>query len=270
MKSQPVVIDNNRGWPLMGILALTGNHTRHRGGILRVTSGTDAGLGWSNGNRDRIGHRPAATPSSCSFGSNAPELAPFPFSMFDQLLEAMRGLTDRSAPDERRRVAHAMKEALVHHKLGLQDLRAAIVATERKVAQEREELATVERRLGLAAQIDDQETVAVAERFRAQHAERLAVMETKLMSQQQELKLGERELEEMTNQMRRAMSGLPINSSPSAESQAQREVEDALSDDGGTSPNSQGENFETPRLSRAEKEAAADDRLAELKRRMGK
>jgi hypothetical protein len=192
-----------------------------------------------------------------------------PFSMFDQLLDAMRGLSDRSAPDERRRVATAMKEALVHHKLGLQDLRAAVAATERRVEQEREELATVERRMGLAAQINDQETVAIAERFRVQHAERLSVMEMKLMSQQQELQLGERELEEMTNQMRRAMSGLPINGAPSAEQQAAREVEDALSSDG-LSSSAPAAAPEMSRLSRAEKEAAAEDRLAELKRRMGK
>jgi hypothetical protein len=196
--------------------------------------------------------------------------APCPLSMFDQLLDAMRGLTERSAPDERRRVAHAMKEALVHAKLGLQDLRAAVATTERRVEQERTELATVERRLGLAAQINDHETVAVAERFRAQHAERLAVLETKLMSQQQELKLGERELEDMTNQMRRAMSGLPLNASPTAEQQAAREVEEALRDDGGMPSTPAADEYEMPRLSRAEKEAAAEDRLAELKRRMGK
>lgn len=190
--------------------------------------------------------------------------------MFDQLLDAMRGLSDRSAPDERRRVAHAMKEALVHAKLGLQDLRAAVGVTERRVEQEREELATVERRLGLAAQINDQETVAIAERFRAQHAERLSVLETKLMSQQQELKLGERELDEMTNQMRRAMSGLPLNSTPSAEQQAAREVEDALSNDSGMASATSAADAEPARLTRAEKEAAAEDRLAELKRRMGK
>lgn len=189
--------------------------------------------------------------------------------MFDQLLDVMRGLSDRSAPDERRRVANAMKEALVHAKMGVQDLRASVLATEKRVEQERAELATVERRLGLAQQINDLETVAVAERFRAQHADRLAMLETKLMSQQQELTLGERELEEMTVQMRRAMSGLPLNASPSAEQQAAREVDDALHGDG-TTTSSDDDPLEAPRLSRAEKEAAAEDRLAELKRRMGK
>lgn len=190
-------------------------------------------------------------------------------SMFDQLLDAMRGLSDRSAPDERRRVANAMKEALVHAKMGVQDLRTSVSATEKRVEQEREELATVERRLGLAQQINDLETVAIAERFRAQHADKLAMLETKLMSQQQELTLGERELEEMTVQMRRAMSGLPLNSAPSAEQQAAREVDDALNGDG-TMSSADSDPLEAPRLSRAEKEAAAEDRLAELKRRMGK
>lgn len=254
----------------MGILRQRGNHTPYLGGIFphsqdRCRFGAERQKSRSPALPDGF-----ATPARCSFGFNAPVPAPLPLRMFDQLLDAMRGLTERSAPDERRRVAHAMKEALVHAKLGLQDLRATVAVTERRVEQEREELATVERRLGLAAQINDQETVAIAERFRAQHAEKLSVLETKLMSQQQELKLGERELEDMTNQMRRAMSGLPINSSPNAEQQAQREVEDALGSDNGMSGATTSADAEPARLSRAEKEAAAEDRLAELKRRMGK
>lgn len=189
--------------------------------------------------------------------------------MFEQLRDALRGFSDRSSPDERRRSAFAMKEALVHAKLGIQDLKEAVAVTERRVEEEREELTTVERRLGLATQINDQETVAIAERFRAQHAERLAVLETKLMSQQQELALMERELDDMTVQMRRAMSGLPINPSANAERDAMREVDAALSDDPAAF-NAGFDEPEAPRLSRAEKEAAASDRLAELKRRMGK
>ena len=200
--------------------------------------------------------------------------APIPYCMFDQLRDAMRGFSERSGPDERRRAAQAMKEALVHAKMGVHDLRTAVTVTERRVAQEREELATVERRLGLAAQINDQETVTIAERFRAQHAERLAVLGTKLMSQQQELKLTERELEEMTVQLRRAMSGLPINPNASIERDAMDEVESAISgslNDGlGTSGSGMDDELKSPRLTRAEKEAAAEDRLAELKRRMGK
>jgi vacuolar-type H+-ATPase subunit I/STV1 len=193
--------------------------------------------------------------------------APIPYRMFDQLRDVMRGFSDRSSPDDRRRAAHSMKEALVHAKMGVQDLRGAVATTERRVTEEREELATVERRLGLAQQINDQETVTIAERFRAQHAEKLAVLETKLMSQQQELNLAERELEEMAGQLRRAMSGLPIDSS-NIERDAMREVESSINGDAGSG--TLDDEMRAPRMTRAEKEAAAEDRLADLKRRMGK
>lgn len=195
--------------------------------------------------------------------------APIPLRMFDQLRDALRGFSDRSSPDERRRSVYAMKDALVHAKLGVQDMKESLAVTERRIEEERDELATVERRLGLATQINDQETMDIAERFRAQHAERLAVLETKLMSQQQELSLMERELDEMTVQMRRALSGLPINPSANLERDAMREVEDVLSDNP-VGSESQSTESDSPRLSRAEKEAAAEDRLAALKRRMGK
>ena len=217
--------------------------------------------------------RLSPTPVS-SFSAFMRPPAPIPYCMFDQLRDAMRGFSERSGPDERRRAAQTMKEALVHAKMGVQDLRSAVTVTDRRVAQEREELATVERRMGLAAQINDQETVTIAERFRAQHAERLAVLETKLMSQQQELKLMERELEEMTVQLRRAMSGLPIHPSAAIERDAMNEVENAISgdmnDNSGTSGSGLDNELKARRPTRAEKEAAAEDRLAELKRRLGK
>ncbi len=242
---RPAVIDNNRGQATMGILAQSGT-TR----CTMVVSCSTL----------------PPTPVSASPAFMRP-LAPSPLCMFDQLRDAMRGFSERSGPDERRRAAQGMKEALVHAKMGVQDLRSGVTVTERRVAEERDALSTVERRLKLAAQINDQETVTIAERFRAQHAERLSVMETKLMSQQQELKLMERELEEMTVQLRRAMSGLPINANASIEEDAMAEVESAINGD--MSPGSD-EELKAPRLTRAEKEAAAEDRLAELKRRMGK
>lgn len=79
----------------------------------------------------------------------------------------------------------------------------------------------------------------------------------------------ERELDDMTVQMRRAMSGLPINPAANLERDAMREVDAALSDDP-VAFSASSDEPEVPRLSRAEKEAAAEDRLAALKRRMGK
>lgn len=185
--------------------------------------------------------------------------------MFEHLRDSIRVLSGRLAPDERRRVVSGMRDAMVHAKMATSDMRDGVRATESRLAAERAELETVRRRQGLAAGIGDDETVAIAERFAAQHAERIAMLETKLMGQQQELTIAERELDEMSATMRSALSGIaPDASSP--EAAARREV-DALFDDGlsaGVAPDA------PPRRSRAEREASAEEKLAELKRRLGK
>jgi len=215
--------------------------------------------------------------------------------MFDQLRDSLRALSDRLAPEERRRVVSSMRDAMVHAKLGVRDLRKGIEVTESRLAAERTELETVRRRLGLAAQIGDGETVAIAERFASQHAERVAVLESKLMVQQQELTLTERELEEMSSQLRMAASGIAPGGI-SADVQAERELDVFLSgagdepnasdpmseragnDDGPVSGASSGgspmgatsSGGTAARRTRAEREAEAEERLAALKRRMGK
>ena len=198
--------------------------------------------------------------------------------MFDQLRDSLRSLSGRLAPEERRRVASSMREAMVHAKLAVGDLRDGVRITERRLADERESLETVRRRQGLAANIGDTETVEIAERFAAQHAERVAMLQTKLMAQQQELTVTERELDDMSHQLRLAMSGVDPNMH-GADATARREV-DALFDgtasadlsDGDRTLSMDAESGDTKanRRTRAEKEADAEDRLAALKRRMGK
>ena len=193
--------------------------------------------------------------------------------MFEQLRESLRGLSSRLAPEERRRVAGSMREALVHARLALQEMREAIAKTEARLATERSELETVRRRGGLAAQIGDEETTQIAQRFEQQHEERVQVLETKLMSQQQELALGEREFEDMRAQLRMAMSGV----APSPDARAQDIVDDldamlagAPSGGAGGDPLSDVEGAAPRRRTRAQHEADAEERLAALKRRMGK
>ena len=193
--------------------------------------------------------------------------------MFEQLRESLRGLSSRLAPEERRRVAGSMREALVHARLALQEMREAIAKTEARLATERSELETVRRRGGLAAQIGDEETTQIAQRFAQQHEERVQVLETKLMSQQQELALAEREFEDMRAQLRMAMSGV----APSPDARAQDIVDDldamlagAPSGGAGGDPLSDLEGTAPRRRTRAEHEADAEERLAALKRRMGK
>ncbi|WP_291156407.1 hypothetical protein [Gemmatimonas sp. UBA7669] len=188
--------------------------------------------------------------------------------MFDDLRDTLRTFGARLDPDERRRMATGMRDALVHAKMALQYLRAGLAGTEARLKAEQAELDTVRRRQGYAAEIGDNETVAIAERFAAQHAERVAMLETKRMAQQQELHLAERDYEDMTQELRRVMSGMaPSASTP--EQEAQREVEAALSDD----PDALLDLDSTPppsRRSRAEREADAEARLADLKRKLGR
>ena len=188
--------------------------------------------------------------------------------MFDELRDSLRALSSRLDPDERRRMSSGMREALVHAKLAVNDMRAALTATEQRLRSEQSELETVRRRQGLAADIGDHETVAIAERFAAQHAERVAVLESKRMVQQQELALAEREYESMSADLRRVMSGLAPEAS-SIDAAAAREVdallgdEPLLSDDPLAAPS-------PSRRTRSEREADAEARLADLKRKLGR
>ena len=103
------------------------------------------------------------------------------------------------------------------------------------------------------------------------------MLETKLMAQQQELTVTEREYEAMSVELRRVMSGLPAqDAAASPEAAAAREIDELLGDmPSAGPPGSAGGNASSgasapPRRSRAEREADADARLADLKRRMGK
>jgi hypothetical protein len=218
--------------------------------------------------------------------------------MFEPLRDALRGFSSRLDPDERRSMTQAMRDALVHAKLGLNDLRASLATTNARLAAERTELDTVRRRQGLAAQIGDQETVAIAERFAVQHQERVAMLETKQMVQQQELSLAERDYEDMSAELRLILSGV----APGARSTASAAKESTVAEDriaepalDHAGPAGVDDQLDEPsadptadpmadpmadpladpygsptRRTRAEREADAEDRLAALKRRMGK
>lgn len=198
--------------------------------------------------------------------------------MFDEIRDALDALSRRLDPDEQARMTRGMRDALVHAKMGLRDLATAVAETETRLAAERRELETILRRQSMASNIGDSETVAVAERFASQHSERIAMLETKLMSQQQELAVNEREYESMRVELRQIMSGLNPDGRASAEAAAAREIDEFLNGGGDFSGAGSGygsragsDAHSAPRAStRVEKEAVAEARLAELKRRMGK
>ena len=182
--------------------------------------------------------------------------------MFEQIRESFRSmLAGATAPGERRAVLAEMKETLVRARLGVDDLRDGVAKSRRRLEEERRELETVRRRLGLAQQIGDAETVAVAQRFEKQHAERVEILEQKVAVQERELSLIEAEVSEMTTEFRSALAGANpgVRSTP---------LVDPLEDESSRL----GDELDGLARARARsaREADADDRLAELKRRMGK
>ncbi len=166
-----------------------------------------------------------------------------------------------------------MKDALVHARLALQDLREGITITERRLGDEQRELDTVTRRRNLAAQIDDADTVTVADRFVAQHTERVRVLDNKRAAQLDELSLAQREYDEMARELKRAMAGVPptgtVGGASSHEDAAMREVEDALGERQASADKAALDAMARARAKEA-READASERLAALKRQLGK
>jgi hypothetical protein len=189
-------------------------------------------------------------------------------AVFEQLRQSLDELLARATRPEDRRLALArMKGTLVQAQLGVDDVRSALSQTLRKLEAERRELETVRRRRELAAGIQDQETVSVAERFERQHQDKVALLEEKAAVQSREVEMAERELEAMKADFRSAMAGgaaMPGAASPSeplddplGESEEPRRVREEIDALGRA-------------RARAERDADAVRRLEELKKKMGK
>lgn len=167
-------------------------------------------------------------------------------------------------PEGRRELIAVMKDTLVQAKLALDDLREGVEITRKRVAQETMQLETVRRRKGLAQGVNDAETVQIAERFEAQHAERLVVIQQKLAAQEGELALVERDVTEMKEQLRAALAGVGSGMRSGT-------VDDAADplDDGRTALEQQLNDLKRAER-RANADASADAALADLKKRMGR
>lgn len=185
--------------------------------------------------------------------------------MFENLKARLDRLFTDPSGDAR---AHAagLREALIEARVAVTTMREAIAATERELATERSALEAAERRGRLAAEIPDPETVEVAERFAARHRERALVLTRRLEVQREELRLAERDVEEMGAQFRTARQGLGRHGD--SVDAAWRDLAAA----GGATPGDPGLEEEMLRrdADRMANEAAVDAQLAALKRKLGK
>jgi hypothetical protein len=187
--------------------------------------------------------------------------------VFDGFRRSFDDLLSRATrPEERRAVASRMKETLVQARMGLEDLRAGLDKARARLAAEERELETVRRRKQLAEGINDAETVGIATKYEAMHAERVEVLRQKLGAQEAEYSLAERDVAQMSAELKAVLTGADPRVAAAID---ERDVDAAagIGADAGL-----GQEIDALRRARAsaDREAEADRRLDELKRRMGK
>jgi hypothetical protein len=183
--------------------------------------------------------------------------------VFERLRAALdAALAAHTSSPNVRDLAAQMRQAVIELRAGVSKMREDLAATELQLAAEGRNRDDADRRGKLAAGIGDKETVEIAERFTAKHIERVGVLEQKLSAQRAELALAERELDDMTNQLRT----VDRQGSGSA-AKAWRDIDAA----GGTRPETDmSDELLKSNLERQARESAAEQQLRELKKKMGK
>jgi len=188
--------------------------------------------------------------------------------MFEKLRDALeRALAAATPPPDLGEIASRMRDAVIEQKAMVRGLQSELAKAEALLAHQKTELATAERRRALAEGIKDGETVAVAQKFIAKVGERVAVLEKKVIIQRDEIALAEKELAEMTAQLQEAARHNPKLTSERSAEKAWQGFGRAGMDRPET--DLEGELLKG-RMERAAREAQADARLEELKKRMGR
>lgn len=182
--------------------------------------------------------------------------------MFERLRAAINAALDAATPPpDLRQLAGQMQQAVIDLRAAVVKMRQDYLATQQQLQAERQARDDSDRRGKLAADIKDQETVSVAEKFVAKHNERIGVLEQKLAAQTAELGLAERELADMTAQLKRVATERPQAAA------AWRDIEAA----GGTRPETDmRDELLKGQMDRVAREKEAEDQLQALKKKMGK
>ena len=173
----------------------------------------------------------------------------------DDLRERIERLLGETGIRGDRRQTGAYHDALVDLKVGIKELKASLVGTERELEVERVALATAERRGKLAQDIGDRQTTEIALSFAEKHRQRVAILERKLGVQRDELALAERDYQELGARYRAAKNGMPLTGEPTEPAAAPPPEDDGL--------------LKT-RIDRKAIEAAVEAQLEMLKKKLGR
>lgn len=110
----------------------------------------------------------------------------------------------RDPEDQVAELLSGMRREMVDARALVAELKQNLEGSRREAEREQQRLADCMRRRDLAAQINDAETVRVADEFAAKHRETLAVLQAKVQAADAELQLRTREANEMAGRYREA------------------------------------------------------------------
>ena len=212
--------------------------------------------------------------------------------MFANLRQAFREAVDNmqreldagAAPDSVRRLIRSMEGEAARTKASLEALKKDLEITRERVRREEESAETCRRREAMALEIGDEETAALASRYAASHGERARVLADKLRAIEAEANLLDGEYGGMLEQIRHAHTQASALSATARRTRARRSVagaDDLFARMDGMAAEVEGNERRGEAAEslfddagsvideRAVREAEADARLAELKRRMG-
>ena len=188
--------------------------------------------------------------------------------MFQRLRDALeRALAAATPPPDLGEIASQMRDAVIEQKAAVRLMREDLDKADQLLTLERSQLDTAQRRREMALGIQDTETVTIADKFILRHQERVAILVKKVEAQREELSLAERDLTEMTTQLQDAARRNPSITSERSANAAWNSLGEGGMDRPETDLESE---LLKGRMERAAREAAADAKLDELKRRMGR
>jgi phage shock protein A len=126
-------------------------------------------------------------------------------SLFQKTWGAFRAELGRREPeDEVAELLGMMRREMVDARAALPVLEDAIRSVDQEIERERRALADCDRRAGLAERIGDAETVRIAHEFAERHREHLAVLEKKRAAAVAERDLRTREVRQMSQRYKEA------------------------------------------------------------------
>jgi phage shock protein A len=207
--------------------------------------------------------------------------------IFRRSVDAFRSeLSAREPEDQVAELLSAMRREMVAVRASIPQLEEEAVRLRADLERERSALADTERRRTLAERIGDEETVRIAAEFAGRHRERIQVLEQKIAAADAEVALRRREADEMVHRYREADANRFALLAQLRRAGARQRMQGSLSDEGGLAGD-----FERMR-EKVERDSAyadaledldppappepkpspaeIDQRLQELKRRMGR